>query len=619
MENLLKTGSLLRERYKIKKVLYEGRFYNIYLAEDPETKGTIQITEFHLAKLPPAKRSLTEEQFLEAIDLRKALSHPMLPTVLDGFYHEDHAYLVMTYGGGLSLEQYLTMAVNPFTVPEAIERGLKIIDALAYLYDRPSPLPFSHLDAPHILIDEQANMSLMGFGLHIFLDHYFSSTDPYAFCAPEISEGKAFSIQSAVYALGALLYYMTTKQKFDIRSKANARPREVIKDMPAGFDEVLEKALAKEPASRFIDMETFSRKLREVINPPPPPPEQVPEVTPKEGTLQKETSRFVKWFVRGAIIACAVLAVLAAPFLIKSFIKGQKPPGADMAYVLPEEKNQILIFDLKTGKEQAWVTFLGTAKAIGIAENGERLFIARKEKSILVADAKSGSSLGSFPLEDEPSNLIVAPQGPFLYITGTNSPDITAWDSDTLKTDCLITSGVTCRALAASPDGSAIFAAGIESREIAVIDSVKKSITASFSLEESADEIVATRDGTFLLVLSSGKTAFYQIGAKSLAKELMLGKGQKHGAAARGKEGPDYAYVACESDGAIFVLDCASFSVVKKTVTRGVPRALAVYEGGKVLYVATVAPESLLLFDSATLRLIKEYPLPFKPSSLLVH
>lgn len=623
MEHSLKTGSLLKDRYNIKKVIYKGRFYNFYIAEDAESKGaTLWITEFHLKKLPPARRNTTEDQFLELVDLLKALSHPVLPSVLGGFYHEDSAYLIVTNREGLSIEQYLSMAVSPFTVEDALKWTLKMNDALEYLYNRPVPLPFCHLDAPHILLDDKGTVSLMGFGLHIFLDHYFSSTDPNAFCAPEIAEGKSFSVQSAIYSLGALLYYMITKQKFDISRKDNPRICEIINNMPPGLDGVVEKALAKDPAQRYIDLETFSRKLREVITPAPPPPpaQKEPEKPQKEGTLQRETNRLVKRFVKVALIIGAVIAVIAAPFLIKSIIKNKMPPDADFAYVLDEEKSRVLIFNIKSGNTQGVISFLGTTESMGLSPDGERVFIARREKNILIADAKNGSPIGTYPLDDEPSNLLVAPPGPYLYITGRGSPALTVWDSNSLVIDTLVKSGVIYNRLAAAGNGSIVIAAGNENNEIAVIDTGKKEIVASFSSSEHVEELATNKDGTLLIVLSHDKKAvFYNTTSRSTAGEIILEKGVKHPASSCGKDAPDCFYVAAESDRSISRLDCTSFSISKKAVTRGIPRALAVSRGGKVLYVATVSPESLLLYDSLTLSLINEYPLPFKPTSLFVY
>jgi len=621
MEYFLETGSLLKDRYTIKKLIYNGRFYNFYLADDAKSNASpIWITELNLKKLPPARRNTTEEQFLESVDILKALSHPMLPPVLDSFYHENRAYLILAHRGGVSIEQYLSAAANPFTVEDAVKLTLRIIDALAYLYMRPNPLPFCHIDAPHILIDDKGNVSLMGFGLHIFLDHYFSSTDPYAFCAPEIAEGKSFSVQSAVYSMGALLYYMTTGQKFDIRRKDNPRLCESIINMPPGLDEVVEKALAKDPAQRFVDLETFSRRLREVMAPSLQPVKEEPEKRPKEGTLQRETNRFVKRFVKGALIIGAVFAVIAAPFLIKSLMKDKIPPGANYAYILNEEKNQVLILHIKSGKKLGVISFLGTAEAMGLSPDGEKVFIARREKSILVTEARSGSSLGSYPLDDEPSNLLVMKPGPYLYITGTTSPALTVWDSYSFQIDTLVKSNVIYSKLAATVDGSIVFASGAESNEIAVIDTGRKEITARFSSGGNAKELATNKDGTLLIVLSFGeRISFYHTASHSLARKILLERGLKHLTPSRGKEAPDCAYVIGESDRSIFRVDCTTFSSAKINVARGVPMALAVSNGGKILYVATAAPDSLQLFDGLALSLIKEYPLPFKPSSIIVY
>jgi|GEM_PF-5738795 len=218
MENILKTGSLLKDRYRIKKLLFSGRFYNYYEAEDRSSRSApVRIIELLLSRLPPPGRKVSEEQFIEQIDLYMTLSHPVLPAIVDGFYHGEAAYIIQKREEGISIEQYLSMAVNNFAVEDAIKIVTLIGKGLSYLYNRPDPIPFIHLDAAHIMIDDRGNVCLTGFGLHIFLDYYYSSTDPYAYCAPEVAEGKPFSVRSAVYSLGALFYNMITGSRFDIR------------------------------------------------------------------------------------------------------------------------------------------------------------------------------------------------------------------------------------------------------------------------------------------------------------------------------------------------------------------------------------------------------------------
>jgi len=627
MDKVMETGSLLRDRYRIKRTLYSSRFYNYYDAEDTGSKNMpVLIAELLLLKLPPSGRKVSQEQFLEQIDLCMTLSHPVLPTVTDGFFHNDAAYIVQKQREGISIKQYLSMAINNFTAEDAINRILSIGNGLSYLYNRPTPIPFCHLDADHILIDMDGNVNLTGFGLHIFLDYYFSSMDPYAYCAPEIAEGKPFSVRSAVYSLGALLYNMLTGIKFDIRRSDNPRLVEVVSKIPPGLDETVGKALAKDPSHRFIDLESFMKKLQSVIA----PPDQTPEAekieenkaskSPGEGTLQKETNLLVKRIVKGMIVVAVIMAVAMVPFFIRTLTKAKVPPGADNAYILNEERNQVLIFAVRSATRLATVSFLGTAEAMALSNDGEKLCIARKERNLLIADAKSGITIGSFPIDDEPSDLIAVRPGPYFYLTCLGSSDITVWDSDSHAATSMIKSESRHDRLSSSPDGSTVYAAGKDDPSVAIIDTETKKIKGTISSEAGMEDMATNRDGSLLFLVSDREEAyFFKTGERKLEKKIRLEKGTKHIASSRGSDAPDCMYVASEQSRSIVRLDCNGFAITKRILTRGIPRALAVSGNGKVLYAVTVFPESLVIIDSANLNPIIDYPVPFRSISLLVN
>ena len=110
MPATLKKGDLLRERYKIRRIIGRGGMGSIYLADDLRLEGRqCALKEVSYDRsLPPDSLTQTREQFLREATVLARLDHPNLPKVSDFFSEEDRDYLVMDFVPGKDL--YTLMA-----------------------------------------------------------------------------------------------------------------------------------------------------------------------------------------------------------------------------------------------------------------------------------------------------------------------------------------------------------------------------------------------------------------------------------------------------------------------------------------------------------------------------
>ena len=98
----LKSGEVLRGRYKIRERIGQGGMGSIYLADDTRLKGrecALKEVEYDRA-LPEKIRDEAREQFLREATVLARLDHPNLPKVSDFFSHGARDYLVMDYVPG---------------------------------------------------------------------------------------------------------------------------------------------------------------------------------------------------------------------------------------------------------------------------------------------------------------------------------------------------------------------------------------------------------------------------------------------------------------------------------------------------------------------------------------
>jgi serine/threonine-protein kinase len=94
---------------------------------------------------------------------------------------------------------------------------------------------------------------------------------PY-YMAPEQARGGAVDHRVDIYACGALLYHMVTGRvpfeapnfnalMFEIASGRYAPPRAIVPDIPAAFEQIIQWAMALDPAQRFQTAEQFLQAI----------------------------------------------------------------------------------------------------------------------------------------------------------------------------------------------------------------------------------------------------------------------------------------------------------------------------------------------------------------------
>lgn len=96
-------GDILHDRYRIDRIIGQGGYGCIYLAEDMRLSGRYcavkQVT--YDVSLPPNLLEESREQFLKEATVLARLDHPNLPKVSDYFSINADDYLVMDYVPGM--------------------------------------------------------------------------------------------------------------------------------------------------------------------------------------------------------------------------------------------------------------------------------------------------------------------------------------------------------------------------------------------------------------------------------------------------------------------------------------------------------------------------------------
>jgi serine/threonine protein kinase len=223
----------------------------------------------------------TRRRFMEEAIAAASIEHPNVVPVHDAGEADGVAYIVMRYVDGMDLRELVRYA-GPLDAMRAADIVVTLAEALHALHET----GYVHRDVKprNVLIANCGHVYLSDFGLarqvagertgETRRGHWVGTVD---FAAPEQICGGRTDARTDVYALGCLLYFALTGKAPYAREddeatlwahlyEAPPSPRRVRPDVPAGMDDLIARALAKEPGERFQTARDFARAARRVAS-----------------------------------------------------------------------------------------------------------------------------------------------------------------------------------------------------------------------------------------------------------------------------------------------------------------------------------------------------------------
>jgi eukaryotic-like serine/threonine-protein kinase len=263
-------------RHKIVKHLGTGGMGHVFLAEHV-TLGAQAAVKILGSRCTP----LLVEQFIAEAKLLAMLNHPNIVKVIDiGEMHDETPYILMEHVPGIDLGEWLRRHEQL-----SLKRVLRILRQVASALDHLHAQGIVHRDIKpaNIMVDPEASdaVKLLDFGIAIRegtsdvgLGSGLLGTP--AYMAPEQVAGSGCGKSADLYALGALaLELLTGNPPYDYPS-LNLVLAAVLHERPAlpssrgvqidGFDDVMERALAREPGARYRSALEFVDALTEVLS-----------------------------------------------------------------------------------------------------------------------------------------------------------------------------------------------------------------------------------------------------------------------------------------------------------------------------------------------------------------
>src|SRR2546421_12131248 len=255
--------------YRLVALLGQGGYAKVYLGQHVRfnQKAAIKVVHAHLS-------SQEAEHFQHEAETIATLAHPSIVHVFDFDVQDGIPFLVMEYAPNGSLRRrYPTGSLLP--LPQVVSSVKQVADALQYAHEQ----RFIHRDVKpeNMLLGRREEGLLSDFGLAA-LAHSTASLSAQApigtiaYMAPEQIEGhpRAASDQ---YALGVVVYeWLCGERPFEgsvtevmVQHLSMPPPplRERVPMLPAEVEQVVLRALAKDPKQRFDSVVAFALALEE--------------------------------------------------------------------------------------------------------------------------------------------------------------------------------------------------------------------------------------------------------------------------------------------------------------------------------------------------------------------
>ena len=280
----LRPGEILGNRYRVVRLLGSGKFANVYLAQDQQTKEPVTIK---ILGKKAARNETSRLFFKRECLLLHDLCHPNIVRYLHQGYETGTLFLVMEFFDGHPLSEWLAEKKVSLTAFNEVMR--QVFEAVIYLHAQGKV----HLDLTpnNILVRETLtskrtiyDVRIIDFGIADTIGaSRLRSSGVQGFAAPEQRANHAPSATMDQFSLGVLLYIACTGYlpEFEIRQLAHAdesfeavpRPRQLAPWVSPEMSQVVSRAIALEPEERYTSIEALFAAWRAAAPAGTSPPE----------------------------------------------------------------------------------------------------------------------------------------------------------------------------------------------------------------------------------------------------------------------------------------------------------------------------------------------------------
>jgi len=336
MQNIAR-DTVIDDRYEVKSRIGSGGMADVYCAMDRQLGRKVALKLLYRRFAEDAE---FVERFRREASSAAGLQHPNVVGVFDRGEWDGTYYIAMEYLEGRSLKQIVREegAIEP---DRAIDLIVQVLKAARFAHRR----GIIHRDfKPHnVIVDDEDRAKVTDFGIARAGASDMTETGSIMgtaqYLSPEQAHGHAVSPRSDLYSIGIMLYELLTgRVPFDGDSpvavalkqvsEAPVMPRAFNPQVSPALEDVVMRALSKDPAGRYADADEFIAALRDTgagasANGLPPVTGSYPAVAvayaveePVADQLERADRRTLRRIGIVALVLLLLAAIAAGAYLL---------------------------------------------------------------------------------------------------------------------------------------------------------------------------------------------------------------------------------------------------------------------------------------------------------------
>lgn len=266
-------GKKIEGRYEITELIGDGGMAYVFKANDILENKVVAV-------------KILKDEFLESEEFVRRfkneskaialLNHPNIVQVYDVSFSNRNMSIVMEYVDGITLKSYI-QKVGALNWKDAMHFVTQVLKALQHAHD--NGIVHRDVKPQNIMVLSDGSIKVMDFGIARFSRSGSKTITDKAigsvhYISPEQACGQNTDEKSDIYSVGIMLFEMLTgKLPFDADSAVSValmqmqdqpkKPTELKSDIPEGLEEIILRAMQKDPSRRYQSAAEMLRDIDE--------------------------------------------------------------------------------------------------------------------------------------------------------------------------------------------------------------------------------------------------------------------------------------------------------------------------------------------------------------------